>query len=398
MNKVFVMLMFIPIITGSFGCVSGQKRADHLQRMFVQLKQAPDQKIKEEISRALKNVTPASEPELQILSNEMEDSEYLVAREVLANSKDKTLIPYLDGIFYSKVGQIKNWKSEDFGRMSQEQAKTAQKNIENIIAIIRMYGSFKDHRTIQSLKYALGFDPLRTEASTALGQIGDEETLKEMMRNVQAQPDLNLSAFKGDFLRLTLMELNDPNTTSQRKKALTDQIKGSRDPEVADLLKKIVKNNPDPEVRSQSGLALVNSMLVNPDAVDPQYLMDWAKKENDGSKTWAVTAMDHTWDPRYGPVLIELLKDKKLRTVRYKAARSLGDHNVTEAIPALEDVLRNDSDESVRIAACFSLRKLTGRTYYVEVYESDYRLGSLDLERIKRGEIEHIKLIGVKRP
>lgn len=64
-------------------------------------------------------------------------------------------------------------------------------------------------------------------------------------------------------------------------------------------------------------------------------------------------------------VLIQALKDDD-GMLRFKAAQVLGELKVKESIGALEEVLKNDPDKTVRRRAARSLEAITGRSYTFE--------------------------------
>ena len=409
--RILLLLVVYSLPLLLLGCATGQRRAQHLRQLFEMVKTAKEEKQLELAKAELNQVTPKYKEEIKILSVEMEASAYMQAQEVASKAESKSLVPELLRAYAEEMKQFKIWFEEQMRSQingaevkgsSQTkkvtEAQEPQRRLGNVETLIRLFGRMKDARTIAALKEALNYEPLRYEASTALGQIGDEKTLNELMARVEKEREINVSSFGDKALKRIVDEINDPNTAPRRRAALTEQLPASNRLEVVSVLKDLALKSLYEDVREHAGLALVNSMLLDEKVMDIEFLMKWVQQEQGFGKTWAVDAIRLRWDDRYIPVLIELLKDKRWENVRSKAARLLGDHNAVEAIPALEEALRGDRDRSVRSTACSALEKLTGKIYYIEVYESDFKNDPVYLQRIKIGELPAYKIIGVQRP
>ena len=366
MKQVYVWMLGFVFVAGCSGCATGTKRAEMLSAQFMGLKNAQGADAVKQASSELKLAVPKSEAEILVLAAEMEGKAYGLAQEVMSKITDKTLVPILLKVLEDKKQQLKNWSEKDLRGMNEEEGREAHRKLGNVEVIILVFGQIKDERTISALKEMLDYELLRYPASTALSRIGDEKEIEELLKRSEQEKNINISGDKA--LQKMMKEINDPNISVQRRAVLTNQIKGSAKPEVAEALKELALNSPYEDVREQAGLALVNSIVLNPNAADPEFLIQWVEKSSGIDQTWATYGMAQKWDIRYVPILIEILGSKtSLPSARANAADILGSNNVTEAVPALEKALLDD-DSGVRSSARQALSAIVGDTEFLKRY------------------------------
>ena len=119
--------------------------------------------------------------------------------------------------------------------------------------------------------------------------------------------------------------------------------------------------NESKEVRYATADAL--GKMENKEAFD-SLLKVFSNKEEKEHNLKYVIAIGFRDNKEYNAVeaLLQALKDDD-GMLRYKAAQVLGELKVQKSVKALEEVLRDDPDKSVRRRAARSLEAITGRSY-----------------------------------
>ncbi len=74
----------------------------------------------------------------------------------------------------------------------------------------------------------LDYDNLRYQASTALGEIGDEAALRELVERAKRQDKINLAGFGERALSRIVEEIENSATPRDVKVALAKHVQGSR--------------------------------------------------------------------------------------------------------------------------------------------------------------------------
>jgi hypothetical protein len=155
--------------------------------------------------------------------------------------------------------------------------------------------------------------------------------------------------------------LRNPNKKDGWVRA-AKQIINIKRPEAKPYLKELIHHEDD-FVRDQA----MNEYAMLVDVEDADFILEMAK-----DKSWetrgaaAYISMTLVDDPRQVPVLIEMLNDEKV-SVRDAAIRALGFKRSREAVPALEQLLRDllakDQDGHTRATAAETLYSITGNKY-----------------------------------
>ncbi len=151
---------------------------------------------------------------------------------------------------------------------------------------------------------------VRAQAASALGRFVQLGELGKIPADLQDQVELRL-----------LRAVRDDVSDLTQRRALESLGYSSR-PEVADLIEEAYENDDD----------------------------DWI-----GS---ALYAMGRSADDRWGPVVMERLHDPSANVSR-EAARAAGELELSEALPALVELLREE-DSEIRLAAAWSLSQIGG--------------------------------------
>lgn len=239
----------------------------------------------------------------------------------------------------------------------------------NSAAAIGALANMKNKDAVPLLRGYLQDEDLSRFASVALGRLGDTESMENMLGDIEQRKNIDLSAYGDKGMVRIVEELNKPGVALKRKYALIRQIKGSKSPERKRLLKDLALNHPDAGVRGQSGQALLNSIVVNPETADNPYIAEWVKKtKNTDSGYWAVSSIsishdygDKPLEDELARVLIDVLQTSTEWVNRLEAARALGIFRVKDSLPALIECSQKDSNiHGVRGDCRFSYWKMTG--------------------------------------
>ncbi|MEX2162020.1 MAG: HEAT repeat domain-containing protein [Anaerolineales bacterium] len=123
---------------------------------------------------------------------------------------------------------------------------------------------------------------------------------------------------------------------------------------IEDRLFKVLESNSDSLVRRRALESLgYSSRPEVPDLIEQAY-----ERDDDEWVISALFAMGRSADDRWGPLVIERLKDTDAELSR-EAARAAGELELGEALPALLELL-HEEDSELRLAAAWSLSQIGG--------------------------------------
>jgi len=365
-----------------------------VRAQLKEVKAASQQTEKTKLLDDLEKMTPQTTDDVLALVDELDGPLSPIVQKILAKTTNKDLAPALiDAVEKQSVG-LKSLSETDFRKMGIEERKREVNRRIGLTALVETLGILGDRRAIGPLKKLLDDESLVYPASTALSRLANESEFNELISRMDQQRNINLAGITSGRLRKIVAEFDDPKASDKKKGALLNQIKGSRDPEVNRALKELALRHKDVDVRAQAGLALANSIAVDPSLGDPGFIMQWAGMETkdlqeDWAKGWIVYAIDKAWDDRYIPVLITFLIKNRASSTRSESARILGKHKAQEAVPYLEEAMKNDPDPNVRGFAWGALKDITGRTYMLHNPDDiKQRIEVLRLSPNMRGEGE----------
>ena len=238
----------------------------------------------------------------------------------------------------------------------------------NSAAAIDVLSKLNNKAVVPLLRSYLQDEDLSRFASVALGRLGDTASLDSMLGNIGHGKDVDLSGYGDQGLVRVVEELDKSVTDTKRKDALIDQIKGSASPERKRMLKDLALNHKDARVRDRSGLALLNSIMVNPEAGDNMFVSEWVgKTKNDEAGYWAVSSVRVSHGNGAKPLnkstialLADVMRTSSYSPTRSEAAQSLGIFRVGEAATYLKECAYLDKDYTVRNECRFSYWRITG--------------------------------------
>lgn len=364
MRAVILGLMILVAVGNGAWAQSQQS----VKELVEGIKRSEKESDRKRLEQQLSERTPQKAEDVETLANELEGPLSPLAQKVLAKTTSRDLVPALMSACEKKSVGLKNLKEEDFAKLTPAERSREIGRRLGLTGLINTLGNLKDPRSVELLKKFLEVEGLQYPASTALSRMGDEAIFKELLQRSKTQRDINLSSIKERNLREIVAEIDDPGTSPSGRGRLMGQIKGSKDPAVNAYLRNLILTHKNGEVRQQAGLALMNSLRLDPNAADEDFMVQWLSApsqtwEEDLGKGWAVLAVSKNWKASYVPLLIGMLQNNKSWSSRADAARVLGEKKVAEAVPYLEYATKYDSESAVRSASRRALISITGRTY-----------------------------------
>lgn len=321
---------------------------------------------------SIAETTPQTDEDVSTLGQLM-DKHPTQGQKALAGIRDPKLAKAVMKECDRQVAKFRADKDKDWKTLPEAQRWEKYNALLNSHAMIVTLGTLKNKEAIPLLKQYITpeYDgTLSYAASQALGRIGDESALDEMVRDIGKTKEIDLSAFGDKAFVKIIKELDEPNINGKRKFALINQIKGSRSPERKKALKELALKHKDEDIRSRSGQALINAMLVNPEDGDSDFLYAWVPKAiNDLDAGWSLTALrihfpdkNRSLEKRFIPVLLDIIKKSQYGSSRSNAAEILGACKIKESVPYLEEALM-DKDSGTRSSALIALENIIGKGY-----------------------------------
>lgn len=166
---------------------------------------------------------------------------------------------------------------------------------------------------------------------------------------------------KQNKIARAIEEYFDPETSEWRRDDIRTYIRqaSTSEPEDKETLKAAVFEPRFEMLLGDIEMALLHAIQKRPEEKDKGFLVDML--ERDIKPGWLLYAMvmPQIWDERYVPWLLRMSSNPPRN---YLTIEVLGRMEVKQAVPVLEEALR-DPDESVRRNAAIALKKITGNLY-----------------------------------
>ncbi len=385
MTKLIIALAVI--LTASSATAQSRRSLKDIDKELKQTKSTATAMV---LIESIANTTPQTDEDVAVLGQLM-DKYPTQGQKALAQIKDPKRANAIMKECDRQVAKFKADKDKDWKTLPEAQRMERYHALVNAHTMIVTLGALKSKEASQFLKQYITpeYDgTLSYAASQALGLIGDESALDEMVRDIGKTKEIDLSAFGDKAFVKIIKEIDEPNISEKRKFALINQIKGSRSPERKKALKELALHHKDEDVRNRSGQALINAMLVNPEDGDSDFLYEWTPRAiNELDAGWSLTALrihfpdkNKSLEKRFIPVLLDILKKAQYGSSRSGAADILGACKIKESVPYLEEALM-DKDSGVRGSAIMALVNILGKNYQLKhTYPGDSKK---QLHRIK---------------
>lgn len=366
MNKLILAVISIFLCSAAY---AGPKKS--LADLDKELKQAKSTETIMGLLGQLEQAVPETEADMAILG-QMLDQYPDFARKATLNINNPKLAKAVMKETKKQIDSLKLAREKDWDKLPKEERQQRFNSLMNTYALFGTLGKLKNKEAVPFLKQYITpeYDgALSYNASQALGFIGDETALDEMVRDIGKTKEIDLSAFGDKAFVKIVKELDEPGLKPERKLALINQIKGSRSPERKKALKELALGHKDRVVRDRCGLALLNSMIANPQETDKEFIKKWVKAtKNTEAGYWAVVSIRTSHENGSVPlgggfaeVVIDVLRTSNYEPTRAEVTDILGRYKVTESLPQLEVCVAKDVSASVRGGCRAAYYAITGK-------------------------------------
>lgn len=316
---------------------------------------------------SLSDAVPQTEADISALGQLMDEFS-VQGQAAIGNTKNPKLSVAIMKECDKQVGKLRSARAKDKKSLSAVDEKVLLNNIMNSRALIRTAAGLKNIDAIPYLRNYLKEPDLSQAASVALGFLGDDESLNTMLGSIENSKGVDLSGYGDKAFVKIVRELDKPGISDKRKSALINQIKGGKSPERKKALKELALKHKDEDVRSRSGLALTNSMLINPEDSDSEFLYEWLPKAiNEAYPSSALIALrihfpdrNRQLETRFVPILINIVNNGQFGSDRSKAADLLGTCKITQSLPYLKQCVLKDKEHGIRGDCSAAYFKISG--------------------------------------
>ncbi|OGR81707.1 MAG: hypothetical protein A2X32_08200 [Elusimicrobia bacterium GWC2_64_44] len=365
MNKIIIAFAGILLFSGV--CAQAGKSMKDLEKDIAQAKSTTTAAA---LIESIAVTTPTTDADVAALGRLM-DKYPTQGQKALVKITNPKLAKPIETECAKKITQIKADKNKDWSKLPEAERTVKLNSLMSAHYMIAMLGDLKNKESIPFLKQYLApeYNGLVSyNASVALGKIGDETVLNEMVRDIGRTKEIDLSAFGDKAFAKIVKEIDQPGITPKRKFALIEQIKASRSPERKKALKELALKHPDEDVRNRSGQAYLNAMLLNPEEGDSDFIYEWMPKSiNDLNAGWSLTAAriyfpdkKRQLEKRFIPIVADVLKRAQFYSVRSDAADLFGLSKIKESLGNLEECILNDANSTVRGYCRHAYWQITG--------------------------------------
>jgi hypothetical protein len=170
----------------------------------------------------LEQAVPATESDMAILGDFL-DKYPEPARKAALRIKDRKLTRSVIRECRKRIDALNLPKEKNWDGLPQEERFKRVNGLMNVYALMAVLGNLKDKESVPFLKQYITpeYDGvLSYNASQALGFIGDEAALDEMVNNINTTKSVDISAFGDKGFAKIIKELDEPGIKPERKFAL----------------------------------------------------------------------------------------------------------------------------------------------------------------------------------
>lgn len=303
----------------------------------------------------LEQAVPATEADMAILSDFL-DKYPESARKAALKIKDPKLTKSVIRECKKKIDKLNLPKEKNWDGLPQEERFRRVNGLMNVYALMAVLGNLKDKEAVPFLKQYITpeYDGMLSyNASQAIGKISpDDPAIFKELWEKPGMKNISYHAYGKSVLREVAEKLQNPNLSKEEKAKILNRGRiwglGGRTSEEKALIKDILLNHPNQDLRAEVGTAVVHAMMNNPEEGDKDFLIRWARTEKSMAVWDAPYAMDKYWTGEYVPVLLEMLTTSATWMPKKNIAEIFGRRKIKEALPALEECIVGDQEASVR--------------------------------------------------
>lgn len=275
-----------------------------------------------------KKLTPTIQYWIVLQLQRIGDAEVVPALTELLDSSDRHLRDYA-----RRALEI----NPDLGAsMALAKALSSARDVENKQALIRSLGVRGDSVGVTALTRALADPPTAAAAVDALTLIGNEASIKALLNVYPASPEPLSTTLAQSLLTIAQRKLSQPDKT-----------------DAARIFQAVYQKSASPN-DIHLRVAALNGLAVASPQQGSREIARLIQDKNPVLQTAAVAAARLAPTPEPVRILAEYLP-KASKAVKIQILGLLGDRGTAAECPAIQKVLNQDRDESVRVAAVEAL-------------------------------------------
>jgi hypothetical protein len=363
----FVLSMFVALTSLAVAQEAGHLRAkDAVQAA----RRASSEDDRQKIYDAITTADIQDDDDLRALHQELKS--FHVEKDTKVNSRHLAEIKHLSAVIGASTSParqlaIKQLLEQEettipqnfqgpWGAKSKEEAFDGALRLEALQALATAAGQGHNEQALDSLRRIRkkGGVPGKI-AEKAIGQIGKDEDFEAFVNEIKNQPRslTNLNVFGPRAIKRIVSEVNSPSNTADQKARLIGALPSTVSRDEFSAMLPLLKHQ-DKRVVRVAATTLGNSLSAQDDAA----IRDMLASSNSEIRGAGLVAISRSWDPKFVPDVLNVLKNDSDPWRRSFAAKILGQKHVKDAEGALADVAKNDKAPSVRESADFALKKL----------------------------------------
>lgn len=384
MNK--LIIAFTVILTASSAQAQSRRSLKDIDR---ELKQTKSTATAMALIESIGETIPQTDDDVAALGQLM-DKYPAQGQRALSRIKDPKFVKAIMKECDRQAQKVKGDKDIDWKALPADQRQEKIVSLLNTHAIVAVLGNLKNKDALPLLKKYITpeYDGvLSYEASQAIGKIApDDPAVFNELWSKNDVKSISYNAYGKSLLKEVAQKMQDPKMAKTEKNKLLSKANVSllsgKDPEEKKLIKDIVLNHPDRWLREDAGIAMLHALSNKRDPEDLEFVLNWTKNPKDPASGWAMYYMRDSFSPKFTPRLIKYLKESDYGSTRANAAEALGQNQIKEAVPYLEEALM-DNDSGVRGSALMALVNILGKDYrpkYAYPGDSDKKLRRIKVQ------------------
>jgi HEAT repeat protein len=363
MNK--LIIVFSVILMASSAQAQSRRSLKDIDR---ELKQTKSTATALALIESIAETVPQTDEDVAVLGQLM-DKYPTQGQKALTKIKDPQRAKAVMKECDRQVAKFKTDKDKDWKSLPEVQRQEKLNALLNTYAMIVTLGNLKNKEALPFLKQYITpeYDgTVSYEASKAIGTIApnDPDVFRELWGR-QGIKNINYNAYGKSVLKEVAQKMQDPNASQDEKHRALVKSKVSllsgKDPEEKILLKDIVLNHPDEDLRKEAGIAMLHSLANSNIPEDTDFVLKWTQNPKDPASGWAMYYIRDNFNLKFLPALLKYLKESEYGSTRANVAEILGRNKIKESLPYLAECAVKDRESNVRGACRGAYYDISGK-------------------------------------